>query len=287
MSYNRDEVSFPTTSSPPSDNLYEYFGFTYPQWCDYKYPEGPLDVRNAELAAATGELGSTRTYPLDLPSIMPPGWPNIPQNTPDYLSPPPHPHFHLDSAICGDTDDPMVPDSTRPVAAQLQAPESGPSQGRLSTVAKLPAKDAPLVGNNFEEEADPVRAALMASLTNEARTAAVPREVQHRRQLDLLRKMPLRRQLSLRKPHEDFYRTRPDYWDATAGYLVGEVVPEPCSYCKAGNGIFAECVVVPRQSDSAKQPLGGVCMSCAYQSSGGKCSFHPNHKQRKEREDDA
>ncbi|KAF7932811.1 uncharacterized protein EAE98_004110 [Botrytis deweyae] len=283
MSYNRDEASYPATSSRPSDALYEYYGLTYKTWCDYKYPQEPLDAVNAQLAAATGRLGPTRTDSLPFASVMPPGSSNIPQNAPQYLSRPLIPQIPIDPAICDDVDNTMVLDSPRPVVAQLRARVSGPSRSHLSTVATRPAQDAAPVCTNFEEKPDPIRAAIITRLTRDARTAVLPLDVPHRKQLDLLRGMPLRRQLSLREPHDFFHRSRPDYWDATAGYLVGEVAPEPCSGCKAGNGRFAECIVIPHQSDRDRQPLGGVCMNCAYQSSAGKCSFHPNYKQLKER----
>ncbi|TGO40350.1 hypothetical protein BHYA_0038g00240 [Botrytis hyacinthi] len=285
MSYHRDEASFPATSPPPSNAPYEYYGLTYKQWCDYRYPQELSDVRNAQLATATGILGITRTDPLRFPPVMPPGWSNLPHNTPQYLSSLPYPQNPIDPAICDDIDDSMILRNSRPVAAQLQARVSGPSRSRISTVATRPAEDAAPVGTNVEEKPDPIRAAVMARLTREARTATLPPEVPHRKQLDVLRNMPLRRQLSLRKPHEFFHRSRPDYWDATAGNLVGEIAHEPCSYCKAGNGRFAKCIVLPPQSGSDKQPLGGVCMSCAYQSSAGKCSFHPSHKKWEDRAD--
>ncbi|THV54963.1 hypothetical protein BGAL_0016g00060 [Botrytis galanthina] len=280
MSYHRDEASSPTTSSTPSDAPYEYYGLTYKQWCDYKYPQGPLDIINAQLVATTGRLGPTRTDPLPFPPVLPPGSSNLPQNTPQDLSPPPYPQIPNDSVICDDIDDPMVLRNSRLVATQLQARISGPSRSRSSTVATRPAEETAPVGTNLEENPDPIRAELMARLTREARTATLPLDVQHRKQLDVLRNMPLRRQLSLRKTYDLFHRSRPDYWDATAGYLVGEVAPEPCSYCKAGNGRFSECIVVPPQSGIDEQPLGGVCVSCAYQSSPGKCSFYLNHKRR-------
>ncbi|TGO61567.1 hypothetical protein BCON_0026g00110 [Botryotinia convoluta] len=257
MSYNREEASFPATPSPPSSNaLYEDYGLTHQQWCNYEYPEEPLDVINAQLATVTRELGSTGASPSPSPA-----------------------------ANDDDIDNSMDLDNPRLVASQLQARDSVTSRGRVSTVAKRPAEGTALIGTDFVAKSDPVRAAIMANLTKEARTATLPPGVPHRKQLDLLRDMPLRRQLSLRISYEDFYRTCPDYWDATAGYLVGEVVPEPCIYYKAGNGLFVECVVVPPQLGSDRQPLGRVCMSCAYQSSGGKCSFHPNHNQWKERTD--
>ncbi|TGO12848.1 hypothetical protein BTUL_0081g00250 [Botrytis tulipae] len=285
MSYHRDEASFPATSSTPSNAPYEYYGLTYERWCDSKYPEGPLDIINAQLAAATDRLEPTRTGPLPFPPVTSPGGSNNPQNTPQYFSPPSYPQNSIDPAICDDIDDSMVLRNSSPVAAQLHARVSGPSRSRFSTVATRPAEDAAPVGTNVEEKSDPIRAAVMAKLTREARTATLPLDVPHRKQLDILRDMPLRRQLSLREPDDFFHRSRPDYWDATAGYLVGEVAPEPCSYCKAGNGRFAECIVVPPQSGSDRQLFGGVCMSCAYQSSPGKCSFHPNHKKGEDRTD--
>ncbi|TEY58682.1 hypothetical protein BOTCAL_0203g00100 [Botryotinia calthae] len=290
MAHNRDEASFPVTSSRPSDALYEYYGLTYRQWIDYMYPEGPLDVINARLEAVNRELGSARTN-TPLPPVSHAGWPNLPQSAPYYLSPPPHPQNYLRRANYDDddyyedgdkdddddnTDDPMVNDGPGSVAVQSQARDSVPSRGSMSTVAKISAEDVAIIGTKLVEAANSARAATMASLTKEARTATLPHGVAHRDQLDFLRNMPLRRQLSLRYPYQDFYRTRPDYWDATAGYLVGEVALEPCSNCKAGNGPFPECIVVPLQPESDKQPFGGVCMSCAYQSSGGKCSLNPN-----------
>ncbi|KAF5868512.1 uncharacterized protein Bfra_012424 [Botrytis fragariae] len=289
MSNNRDGASFFATTSPPYSNaLYEDYGLTHKQWCDYKYPEEPLNVINAQLEAVTRELRPARINAPRSSHFFHPGRTNLSQSAPDHLSPPPRPSTPLGQANYDDSDDSgdsIDLGSSRPVSAQIQAPVPAPSRIRLSTAAKRPAEDAALIGTGIEEKPDPIRADTMASLTKEVRTATLPRGVPHRKQLDLLRDMPLRRQLSLRKPHRDFYRSRPDYWDATAGYLVGEVVPEPCSYCKAGSGLFAECVVVPPQSGSDRQPLGGVCMSCAYQSSGGKCSFHPNHSQWKERTD--
>ncbi|KAF7931085.1 uncharacterized protein EAE97_009294 [Botrytis byssoidea] len=285
MSYHRDNASFPATSSTPSNAPYEYYGLTYKQWCDLKYPQEPLDVSNAQLAAATGRLGPTRTDPLLFPPVMPPEWSDLPQNTPQYFSPLPYPPNPIDPTIRNDIDDSMVLRNSRTVAAQLKTRLSGPSRSRIPTAATRPAEGAASLGAVVEEKPDPIRAAVMARLTREARTAALPLDVPHRKQLDILRDMPLRRQLSLREPDDFFHRSRPDYWDATAGYLVGEVAPEPCNYCKAGNGRFAECIVVSPQSGSDRQLFGGVCMSCAYQSSPRKCSFHPNHKNLEDRKD--
>ncbi|KAF7908130.1 uncharacterized protein EAF01_003885 [Botrytis porri] len=285
MSYNGDEASVPDASSPPTNALHEYYGFSiYKHWCDYKYPEGPLDVINARLAAADRELRSVHINAPHSSQLLHPCQDNLSHSAAYYPSPAPRQPTSLgqadydgsdDSDHSDDSDDSMDLGSSKEVSAQSQAPVPAPSRSHFSTVAKRPAEGAALVDTNFEEKPDPIRAAIMARLTKEARTETLPPDVPHRKQLDLLRAMPLRRQLSLRKSHKEFYRSRPDYWDATAGYLVGEVVPEPCSYCKSGNGLFSECVVVPPQPGSVRQPLGGVCMSCAYQSSGGKCSFHP------------
>ncbi|TGO57402.1 hypothetical protein BOTNAR_0202g00060 [Botryotinia narcissicola] len=257
MPYHRDNASIPATSSTPSNAPYEYYGLTYKRWCDYNYPQGPLDIINAQVAVPTDVLEPTRAGPLPFPPVMSPGWSNDPQNTPQYLSLPPYLQIPIDPAMCDDIDEPMVLSNSRPVAAQLQAQASGPSSSRLSAAATRPAEDAAPVGTNVEEKLDPIRVALMARLTREARTATLPLDVPHHKQLDILRDMPLRRQLSLREADDFFHRSRPDYWDATAGYLVGEVAPEPCSYCKAGNGRFAECIVVPPQSGSDRQLFGG------------------------------
>lgn len=204
MSYHRDEASSPATSSTPSDAPYEYYGLTYKQWCDYKYPQGPLDIINAQLAATTDRLGPTHTDPLPFPPVLSPGSSNFPQNTPQDLSPPPYPQIPNNPAIRDDIDDLMVLSNSRPVATQLQARVSGPSRSRSSTVATRPAEETAPVGTNLEENPDPIRAELMARLTREARTATLPLDVQHRKQLDVLRDMPLCRQLSLRKKIRPF-----------------------------------------------------------------------------------
>lgn len=46
----------------------------------------------------------------------------------------------------------------------------------------------------------------------------------------------------------------------------GDICEEPCQPCGRGNGIFAQCIVVPGQFD-------GACGSCRYNSKHARCSL--------------
>lgn len=234
MSYNREDDFLP---SSPTSSLVGFAGFDQ-QVMDQLYPVALLEPG----------------YTARLITI-----------------PPPSPDPHSLRARNQDRRRRNLRPLPRNPSVQAEARAPAPFRVRLPAVALGPVQSAAPIGPGLVAAPSPGRAALMARLTNEAMTADPPSDI--RRQLADLRAMPIRRQLSLRDDYDDFRRNEPSYWDAVAGYIVGDVAAEPCGQCQDGSRIFTQCVVV-RPPGGGAQPMAGVCVGCYYGHRGTDCSFH-------------
>ncbi|KAA8571444.1 hypothetical protein EYC84_001445 [Monilinia fructicola] len=249
MSYKSEDLSPP--SSPVL--LIGFAGLTHQQAMDHQYPVAPLEPGYTDggpyyLGTNTGPWGSARMVPV------------------------PPPLFPLSGFASGNRIiDQVAPGNSVPTRARAQVPD--PPGVRLPAAALSSVQNATPVRAGFVATPSSDRTALMARLTNEVMNSTPVFGI--RPQLANFRAMPIHRQLSLRDNYDNFRRNINSYWEAAAGYVVGDVAAVPCTQCRRGRRMFTECVVV-RRPGGGPQPMSGACTGCHYGHQGLRCEHHDN-----------
>lgn len=93
--------------------------------------------------------------------------------------------------------------------------------------------------------------------------------------------MPFQRRLEFRKNKDGklFLKDLVEKGRNTAAWVQtrGIQVPQPCSYCSAGNGPFTACVVL--RMPNGQRFSDGSCANCYFGQGGSRCSFRERERE--------